>query len=180
MIYYSTPWRSDKNIGRANNEFMSLVPDGAWVCIADGDAMWLRPDWGRCVEQVVEANPTFALIGCMTNRQGWTDQLYDGNFDDVCNAFKCHAKANEAWNNYGTKVDDTQRISGLCMIFRKDIWEKVGGFKEHTRHADAEFSKSMKSKGLKIGIARGLYMMHGYRLWEPDQSRARSSYRHLT
>src|SRR5699024_9945471 len=52
-VFYSTPWRSDKNIGGANNEFISMLPDDSWVCIMDGDAMWLRPDWGKCVEQVI-------------------------------------------------------------------------------------------------------------------------------
>lgn len=180
MVHHISPWNSDKNIGLANNQAIALLPKDDWVCLTDGDAAWMIPNWGELIEQVVAANgDAFDLIGCSTNRLGGPAQLYGGVFDSVCNAYDCYDDAKEAWEKYGTAVVPTDKIAGLCMIFRVSTWEKVGGFVENSRMADVQFCKAVKRTGGKIGIAKGLYMMHNYRLWETEMKKAKANFKHL-
>lgn len=179
-VYYSTPFRSDKNIGLANNEFISLLPDDCWVCITDGDALWLRPDWGLCVEKVIQDyGDKFDLIGCVTNRLGGLHQCYNGKFSEDMDMRNHYEISNKLWEEYGTKVDTTTGVAGLCMIFKKSTWKKVRGFKENIITADSQFNKDIVKAGGKVGLAKGLYMMHSYRIWEKEHKKAWQSTSHL-
>lgn len=179
-VYYSTPWRSDKNIGKANNDFISLLPDDAWVVIMDGDALWLRPDWGLCIEKVIMNAPDeYGLIGCVTNRLGGLHQCYENRFSTDMDMFNHYEIANKLWEEEGTRIDPTSGVAGVCMIFKKEIWRKAGGFKENTITADTDFNKSVIRLGYKIGLAKGLYMMHSYRVWEREHKAAHHSIKHL-
>lgn len=179
-IYYSTPFRTDKNIGRANNEFIKLLPDDSWVCITDGDALWLRPDWGKCVEEVIiKHGNEFGLIGCVTNRLGGLHQCYNNVFSEDMDMRNHYSIANELWEKEGSNVEKTTGVAGVCMIFKKSTWKKAGGFKEKLITADTEFNKSVSRLGLKIGLAKGLYMMHSYRVWEKEHKKAWNSVSHL-
>lgn len=179
-IYYSNPWSSDKNIGKANNDFIELLPDDSWVCIMDGDASWMLPSWGELVEKVVMENKDkYALIGCVTNRLGGLHQCYENRFDTECSSFTNYHNALSSWEKYGPLVEDTTGIAGLCMIFSKETWRKAGGFVENSRSADTSFNKSVLKLGGKIGLAKGLYMMHNYRIWSKEYSEAKTNYKHL-
>lgn len=179
-IYYSTPFRSDKNIGKANNDFISLLPDDAWVCITDGDALWLRPDWGKCIEEVIkEHGEEYTLIGCVTNRLGGLHQCYNNEFSQDTNMRNHYDISNELWETNGTKIESTSGVAGVCMIFKKSTWKKVGGFKENIITADTEFNKAVKRIGGKIGLAKGLYILHSYRIWETEHKKAWHSVEHL-
>lgn len=178
-IHDISPFRSDKNIGRANNETISKFNDDDWIVLTDGDASWMLPNWGELVEKVINNNPEFDLIGCSTNRLGGLLQLHNGTFDTQCIAYDNYDNAIEAWEKFGTFVEPIGIIAGLCMIFKKSTWEKAGGFVENSRMADVSFCKAVKKSGGKIGIARGLYMMHNYRIWERERKQAKTSIKHL-
>lgn len=174
------PWRTDKNIGKANNDEIADLPDDCWIVLTDGDSCWVRPDWGKCIEEVIkEHGDEYALIGCVTNRLGGLHQCYNNEFDNEVSGYKSFENANEAWEKHGTKVEPTTGVAGVCMIFKKSTWKKVGGFKENTIKADTEFNKSVKRIGGKIGIAKGLYRFHFYRIWETEHKKAWHSVEHL-
>lgn len=175
-VFYSTPFRSDKNIGKANNDFIELLPDDAWVCITDADAMFLNPDFGTRIEKAIERyGNEYSLIGCLTNRIGGLHQCYDGKFSedmDVRNHFEI------ASGELEEKIVEGG-VAGFCMIFSKETWKKVGGFKENTIKADTEFNKDIKKIGGKCGVYHGLYMFHGYRIWAKGHDNARFNVTHL-
>lgn len=178
-IFYSSPFRSDKNIGKAYNDFMELMPGDAYVCITDGDAMFLNPHYGKCIEEIIKANPEYDLIGCVTNRLGILTQCYNNEFSEDTDAANHYEKSISAWEKNGTIVEPTNLVAGLCMIFSKQTWIKVGGFKENTIFADKLFSQSiLRNKG-KIGIAKGLYVFHAYRIHKKGHKESWSSIEHL-
>lgn len=179
-VFYSTPYRSDKNIGKANNDFIALLPDDAWVVITDADALFLRPDFGTCIEEII-SNTSFDLIGCTTNRLGGVNQLYNKEFSEDFNVLNHYHIANELWLNNGSKTEPTTGVAGLCMIFKKETWKKAGGFKEKSITCDTEFNKSVVKSGGKVGLATGLYMFHMYRPSEAGKGRvkAQQSISHL-
>ena len=180
MIVSISPYRSDRNIGKANNDCISRFDNDDWIVLTDHDACWLLPESGTHIEMIIkEHGNDYDLIGCVTNRLGSTTQLYNGIFDSVCNAYDCYEDALDAWEKYGTTIKPIDLIAGVCMIFKVSTWQKVGGFKENTRMADVEFCKSVKRSRGKIGLAKGLYIMHNYRLWETEMKKARSNHKHL-
>src|SRR5690606_25236005 len=55
-IWYSNPYNTSKNIGKALNDFCALVPDKDWICLQDGDMLYLTPEWGKQIEDVVKTH----------------------------------------------------------------------------------------------------------------------------
>lgn len=174
------PWRSDKNIGKANNDEIAKHDDDDWIVLTDGDSCWVLPDWGTKIEKVImEYGNEYDLIGCVTNRLGGLHQCYNGEFDNEVNGFDQWEKANKAWEDNGTKVEPTIGVAGVCLIFKKSTWKRVGGFKENIITADTEFNKAIVKTGGKVGLAKGLYRMHLYRIWEKEHKKAWASVSHL-
>lgn len=179
-IVYLSPHRPDKNIGKAYNDDIALMPDNAWIVIHDSDACFLLPHSKTYLEQALKAHgDEFGLIGCITNRLGGLHQCYKGVFSEEKDISKHYENSLEAWEEFGTEIEPTSGVAGLCMIFKKETWKKAGGFKEKIITADTEFNKSVSKLGLKIGLAKGIYMFHSYRIWETEHKKAWRSVNHL-
>lgn len=177
-VFYSSPYRSNKDIGGANNEFISLLPDDAWICITDADAMFLNPDYGTRIENIInDFGDKYALIGCLTNRIGSNHQCYGGKFSEDMDMKNHYDIANLKLPN--TIIDGG--VAGFFMLFSKATWKKAGGFKEKSITCDTEFNRSVSRMGGKVGVYQGLYMMHTYRLKEvgKGQKAAQQSTSHL-
>lgn len=179
-IVYLSPHRADKNIGKAYNDDIALIPDNAWIVIHDSDACFLLPESKTYIEQMLMIHgEDYGLIGCVTNRLGGLHQCYEGIFSEDTDIRNHYNKSLEAWKKYSTLVEPTTGVAGLCMIFKKSTWQKVGGFNENTITADTEFNKAISKIGLKIGLSKGIYMFHSYRIWEIGHKKAWSSTKHL-
>lgn len=164
MIHYRTIWDTGKNYGRAINLQMGLIPSDDWVCLVDGDAMFLTDYWGRQIEDIVRSNPQYSVIGCMTNRLRGAHQLVNGEFSDNPDVLHHQAIANRLWeDNYSTVEPTKDAIAGMFMLFPKSVWSAVK-FRENTAAFDTWFCRSVQAKGGKIGVAKGLYVFHRYRL----------------
>ena len=167
-IYYSTPYATDFNIGRAYNEFISLLPDDAWICLRDGDTCFTTPDsnWGKQISDIVKKHgKDFALIGCYTNRLASTDQLYGKKFSEEWDWMRHKEIGQELYSNhYDEVVKVNHGIAGMFMLFPKKTWLKCR-FKEDLpyRVFDTDFCNKVKANGGKIGMAKGLYLFHDYR-----------------
>ncbi|WP_343702700.1 glycosyltransferase domain-containing protein [Chitinophaga sp.] len=168
-IWYSTPYATDKNIGRAYNEFCAAVPDNDWICLRDGDTMFLHPQWGKQIaDVVVGAGRDYALMGCTTNRLRSTRQLYQNNFSDDPNILNHRDIADELHaTRYGQVRNAGHEIAGLFMLFPKSTWQKTP-FPESTIYFDSLFSQAVLRAGGKIGIIEGLYCFHYYRFDQPN------------
>lgn len=181
MIFDITPYSTEKNIGKAYNERIALLPDDAWVIIRDGDCMYLTPDYGFIIEDIIaKYGEEYALIGALTNRLGNTELLYNQQFSedtDVRNHYEIAMKIRGDQETVKTDI-----CAGFFMMFKKETWVKVGGFTEilsESRYVDKRFSGVIKANGLKIGIAQNLYLFHGYRIWEKEHKKAWNSTEHL-
>ena len=179
MIIHATPYRADKNIGRAYNEFIESlnIPDDTWIVLRDGDTMFLTPDWGRQIEEVA-ATTHYDLLGCMTNRLRGQHQMPLG-FDTEGDLFKMYEYSIQIEKRYWGKTEPAPGVAGLFFMFKKSLWKKVGGFEEGTIYTDTEFNKSVMAAGGNIGLMSGLFLVHGYRLWERNYNEAWQSKDHL-
>ncbi len=178
-VWYSNPYSTDKNIGKGLNEFCELVPDDDWICLQDGDMMYLTSDWGKQIEDVVKGvGNEFGLIGCVTNRLGRSIQRIGemNNDHDILNHYKIANEIKE--NNYGIVEDITDKkfIAGLFMLFPKSVWKECK-FVENSISFDDSFSKLVRSKGYKLGLMKGLYVYHLYRGWSDNPTKERAHLR---
>lgn len=160
IIHYIAPFASDLNIGKEYNDRISELSDG-WICLRDYDTL-LFPNSCNHIKEIIKSNPEFELITSLTNRVGVNLHCVSGMFND--DSILSHQnKASELWQRYGTEIIETGIAPGFCMIFTKSLWKRIGGFKENSITFDREFSRDAKHSGVRIGLAKGLYIFHLYR-----------------
>lgn len=158
------PYRQDKDLGKAYNQVMELIPDNETACLMDIDAMFLTPQQPGIIMQYIEKYPD-AVLTCYTNRiSPISKQLLHGkvseNFDS-----KVHA---EAASMMLLKPNSVMRIhnmiSGFLMVIPKGVWNKVK-FKEGVGclGVDTKFSNDCHKNGVKILLMENVYIFHLYR-----------------
>lgn len=169
-IYYLTPADPNKKIGKVYNAHCEMVPNNNdWICIRDGDTMFLTSNWSKIIMDAVKRYPDTALFGCYTNRIGLDYQLtreegFSENFD-----VKHHAGIAKArYEKYGSECIDVDRpVAGMFMLFRRIVWTRTP-FKDelvvNNKFFDWDFGERILKMGGKIRLIQGLYLFHGYRL----------------
>jgi hypothetical protein len=182
-VHHITPGRSDKNLGKAINDIIKVLPDKDWICIRDIDTipMYHEMFFKQC-ESIAIAGE-YDLIGCITNRLGLEYQLFEGKKSSETDILKHRGIAKKLYNQYGSgveKIDNT--IAGVFMLFSKKTWITLGRFKEGSimidgSFIDYHFSNAALKRGLKIGLAKGIYLFHYYRFDSGDDTK--TSIKHL-
>ena len=173
IIHYITPFSTDKNIGLEYNNRIDELSDG-WIVLRDYDTL-LFPNSCNLIPKIIKSNPEYELFTCLTNRIGVHLHCVKGMFME--DSILAHQnKADELRERFGTEVMETGIAPGLCMIFHKSLWQRIGGFKQHSITFDREFSNDAKRLGARIGLAKGLYIFHLYRYPHKD---AKNHIRHL-
>lgn len=179
-IHYSTPYSTEKNFGKAINEFCSLIPENDWICVMDGDMMFLTPDWGVQIDQVVrEHGKYYSLFGCYTNRLGRPFQIYNiSNYDNhnIKDHYEIAIKCRNEKFSQVKDITSKRHIAGMFMLFSKSLWNKIN-FEENTEYFDDRFSNEVVRSGGKLGLIEGLYVYHSYRIWSCNPKSDKS---HLT
>lgn len=169
-VHHITPGRADKNLGKAVNDIVRNLPEEDWICLRDIDTVpaYHYTFFQQCQE--IAERGEFDLVGCMSNRLGLKYQLYGGKISEETDFLK-HIKIGEQLSNkFGSYVHPiNQTIGGLFMLFPKKTWQTLGGFPEGAirikgKFVDFWFSYGALSKGLRIGLAQGIYLFHIYRM----------------
>ena len=166
-VWYFTPGRGNKDLGTAYNDHCALVPDGDWICIMDGDVIFLNPFWSKQIEDIITKHGArFPLISCLTNRLGLKWQLPYG-FSEDPNILN-HAKIADRHyaDHYDEVTTSPEPTAGLFMLFPKSTWDKVKflpGLTNGGTFVDWSFSDAVMRTLGKIGIAKGIYIFHFYR-----------------
>lgn len=166
MIYYFTPFDVNKNIGKTHNAHCELVANSEdWICIRDGDTMFLNSDYGRIIEKAIaEHGDNYDAFTCYTNRIGVPELRYKNVLFDEQDLDIHIDIANNIKED--TTITDVRVCAGYFMLFKKSIWEQVGGFNENSIRFDIEFSSKLQ----RIGRINSLYVLHLYRWGKANPS----------
>lgn len=165
-IHYISPFRQDKNIGKSINEaVINLTADlDDWIIHLDHDVLFLLPDTKAQIERIL-LSTEFDVLSCMTNRIRSKEQLINGHFSDD-DRVREHIHIAEICRTLsGDEVVPAKGVMAAFMLcFRISAWQKVGGFVEGPINFDTVFNVTCRDAGLKIGLMKGVYVFHSYRL----------------
>lgn len=168
-IHYIAVYDLEKNFGRAINERCAIVSDNDWICLTDGDMLFLTPDWGKQIAEVIQKHD-YSLYGCVTNRLAMPTQRHNGEFSnnhDMLYHYQiAKQRESERWAEV-TDITSERVIAGMFMLFPKALWNKIK-FQEKTLHFDSLFSKAVVAQGGRLGLIEGLYAYHFYRGWSDN------------
>jgi len=180
MIYYCIPYSIEKNLAKAYNEFVNLLPsDDDYACFVDGDTIFTTSDYGHTIDSAVRAYPDIGCFTCYTNRVCNKVQVVEGIDYDSNDIFYHRNVGNILQTIFGsTCVDITippeetktpMYISGVMIMIKKSLWKKIGGFKDLNAMlgVDNMLHKDIIAANEKIYLMKGVYLYHWYR-W-PDK-----------
>lgn len=180
-IFYVQTYDYDVNIGRGYNEHIKCLPDDAWICINDSDSLYLNPKFGHQLSDIINKHgDEYALLGCVTNRLGGLHQVFEGKFSNDFDVKNHYQIAEKLYKDHYDEVQETSGVAGLLMLFKKSTWLDVGGFQENNIACDTAFNKAIIDRKLgKIGIMKGVYLFHSYRIWQNNHIMAWHDVKHL-
>lgn len=118
-------------------------PQVKYGLVLNADAV-VEPFWLSKMLAVLEANPRIGVVGPMSNR-AIPEQSDSARADTITAA---------------------QRVSGFCMLFRRQVWEELGGFDEQYAGGgfeDWDFCESARRKGWHVMIDGMTHIHHFYR-----------------
>ena len=168
MIHFHSPYSLIKDIGKAYNESAKLVTDpNDWICFTDLDSMFLVPDIGHQLQEIIDQNLEAGLLTCVTNRIGNVHQKYDGKISDEPNILEHRKIALQLSREKRHQVKEIiTPISGHLMLIKKATWDSIGGAPEGRGllSVDNTISNRMTRHGYKTILMEGVYLFHFYRM----------------
>lgn len=177
VVHWISPYRQDKDIGKAiNDAIKQLNPaDDDFIVHCDYDALWLLPESKAQVIEILESTD-FDILGPRTNRLGVTNQLVPGIYGewDIIKHVEGAKLLREGQGNNVRRVHEI--LAAFCLCFRVSVWKEQGGFCENNLQFDFIFCATAMQRRRKIGIMDGVYVFHLYR---PLSANPAMDYKHL-
>jgi GT2 family glycosyltransferase len=169
MIHYISPFRQDKNIGKAINDAITQLSasDEDWVIHIDQDVLWLLPDSKSRLERILSTTE-YDILGAVTNRLSMPYQLASNMFDET--DIKRHIEVAKLLDS--DVVEPYMHIlAAFCLCFKVKTWKQLGGFEDNSISFDTTFSLKAQMSGLKLGLCVGVYVFHLYRMLSDNPTR---------
>lgn len=167
-IFYLQAYDPGLKYGSALNRHIELLPDDSWICVTDGDTLFLTPMYGRIIlEAIRKHGHETDVFTCQMNRLGDPKRCFGGvrSEDD---RIKYHMRvSNSLKNEYAGQVEEVEDriIPGAFMLFPKRVWLK-NKFDDKDIIAaggsfDIRWSERITGSMKKI---LDLYIWHSYRI----------------
>jgi len=161
VIVAMTPFSSDRNLGAAYNQAMSLVPEDGWACFLDHDMMLTTREWYRQLEEAVTAFPDTGAFVAVTNRiaASW-QRAQEADLDNHDIAY--HRKIGRARLAQRTLLDITmtQGFGGVLFCLSKSAWREAGGFVDGLFCVDHQMHFALRRAGRRVYLLESLYVYH--------------------
>ncbi len=167
--------RNNSNIGfaRAVNQAMRKA-NGKYLCILNPDAV-VKDDTVQVMADYMEANPDVGVTGCKVLNPDGSFQLASRRTFPrpgvaVPRLLGLHIlfPRNKLFSKYNlTHLDDdsiheVDAVSGACMMFKKSLVSKIGGFDERffMYFEDTDFCQRAKQAGYRVIYHPGTQIIH--------------------
>jgi hypothetical protein len=169
-VFIRTPYSLEKNLGKAYNEEMAMIPDGDAACFIDGDCMFLNSNYGTILHNYANEHQD-SILTCWINRIHplATGQLFPGIADWTVQ--QCLEQADKIKDLTCTTLL-TGSVSGTLMIVPKKIWDRYKFCEVNTYRpsepnllgCDNHYTNLVRGNGVKVKRMNGLLIYHQYRL----------------
>lgn len=160
MIVTGIPFRADKNLGAANNDFMSRLGDDEWACLIDHDAALTTPYWHEQLEEAIAFRPDAGCFTACTNRiiSPWQRPPGAPSGDDIV----AHRRFGESRRAARSLLDITctKGFGGVLTLISKRAWKTAGGYADGFYCCDHSIFFRLKDLGYRIYMIEGLYVYH--------------------
>lgn len=154
------PYRRDLNLGKAYNEDIALVPDDAWVCLMDHDAMWTTKRWYAQIQEAIAFKPDAGAFTACTNRIAapW-QQVGDPENHDMAYHFAM-GERRAAQHRTLLDITDTKGFGGVVTVVSKAVWSRLGGYADGLFCVDHSLFFRARAAGLRCYLMESLYVYH--------------------
>lgn len=172
MLFIAEPFREDKNLGRAYNEFMQILPDDGVAILKDIDTCFVLPDTPYHLLEYHKLYPE-ALLTCFTNRLSplAVPQLIGGKPSEDGNMKTWIELAQLKKKSLYGVTEIRQDISGFLMVLSKKFWNRFP-FPENPFPAkggcigiDTVYGRQVREAGRRILRCDGILVFHLYRMF---------------
>ena len=167
QIRVVTPYRTDRNLGKAYNEAFQSIGNDDWLVLTDYDILFLLPDTIKHLHEYPVRYPDAAMFTCFANRShvNSKNQLLGGIVSDNTDILYHIEKAKYQTKFLYEATEIKTHISGFLMMVSKKTWNEIK-FTEDMLclGVDTLFSKKLLQRGKKIYRMDGVYVFHIYRL----------------
>lgn len=172
-LYFFKPFSFNKNLGKAYNDCMKLVPnDEDWGFLMDGDVAFLDNEYGNIIKQHIDKfdDGEVGQFGCFASRTGnkylRPEGIYNPNQYDIVEQKK---KYNQVKEKYGISTKQIpNHVTGFFIGIKKKVWKEIPAPETDNKLAgvDVRWSQAIKQQGYKLLCMQGLYVLHYYRAAE--------------
>lgn len=168
-VHIRTPYSVERNLGKAYNNEMALIPDGDSACFIDGDSMFLTSNFGTILHEYANNNPK-AVLTCWINR---IHPLASGQlFPLQDNSVETAIKAAEIIKDIRTVHPIIGSVSGTLLVIPKRVWNdhrftEVNAYRHGEPNllgVDNHFTNKVRQAGIPVLRMDGMLIYHQYRL----------------
>lgn len=177
-LWPMTPFALDRNLGRAYNEAMALIPDGDGCIFIDHDAMATTREWYPQLVEAYDFLPDAGALVAVTNRIDavWQRaQEADRENHDI--GYHTRIGLDRLARRTLLDITDTKGFGGVMFAVSKAAWRDAGGFSDGLLCVDHSLHFGLQRAGRRVYLLESLYVYHRRRAFvgalPPDTPRAK-------
>lgn len=121
MLWFFSPYSQTRHLAEAWDQYMALVANPAdWVCMMDGDTMFLLPGWGHKIQKYIDRYPDTGIFTCYASRCHYQPQIRQGTETENTDLLyhRNQAERIDAELDGQVKLIDS-KIAGHLMVMKK-------------------------------------------------------------
>lgn len=152
-------YRSEMNLGFAGavNQGLALAK-GETILILNNDVV-VTERWLDQLLACLNSDHTIGIVGPVTNYISG-DQCIETSYDNMAQMHKFARQYNQSNRDVW---QETIRITGFCMLMRRELFDRMGYFDEGFEIGNCEdddYNVRVRLLGLKLVIARDTFIHH--------------------
>lgn len=163
MILPMAPFSLERNLGRAYNEAMALLPSPTdWAVFVDHDCLFgLTREWLPVIAEAVAFKPDAGAFVAVTNRidAAW-QRAEEADRENHDIGYHTALALERLKRRTLLDVTETKGFGGVCFAVSKAAWQDAGGFADGLLCVDHSLHFGLQRAGRRVYVLENLYVYH--------------------